>query len=187
MNDKKCCPMSCLISIVAVFIFLNLFNWAVHGLWLMPDYQATAPLWRTQEDMQGFHVWWLLYFAAMAVITTCFFKKFCKGYAACHCGPSCPCGMNCPCKQAVATKKSCPIQTGLCFGLKLGLILGLPMASSYLYMPIPLALAVKWLVAGVLEGLGIGLVLGMLSGGKGKSCGVNACTPATPSAGATDI
>ncbi len=148
----KKCAFSCLISVVAVFVFLNLYGMLVHGHLLMADYQATANLWRTQEEMQTMCIGWLAYYAVLSIILTCWFKKSRSAFAACSTtsAPSC-----------------CPIKSGgLCFGLKLGLLMGTMMASSYLYMPIPGELAVKWFFTGLVEGLGIGVILGMTCRGK---------------------
>ena len=121
--------------------------------------------------MKTLGCWWVAVDGLLAIVFTCFFKKFRKCAAACHCGPECACGPNCPCKIAVADKNSCcPIKSGgLCFGLKIGLIMGILMASTYIYMPIPSSLAIKWFFAYLVEGIGIGAVLGICSGIGGKN------------------
>ena len=46
-NCKSECPVKkCLLSVVAVFIFLMAYNFVVHHNLLMDDYRATASLWR---------------------------------------------------------------------------------------------------------------------------------------------
>jgi len=169
---KNCPKKNCLISVLAVIIFMMAYNYVVHQVLLKPDYAATASLWRTPEDMKNFCGGWIAYYVIFAMVVTCFFKKFRKATGTCHCGPECACGPNCPCKIAVADAKSCcPIKSGgACFGLKLGLIMGLNMGITYFYMPIPMDLAIKWFFTGLVEGLGIGIVLGMVCKGKSSSC-----------------
>jgi hypothetical protein len=179
---KKCSPKTCIFSFLAVLVFLFGYDWLVHGNLLTADYEATASLWRPAADMQSMWVYCIAYHVALAAVLTCFFKKFRKGFAVCHCGPECQCGDNCPCKQAVAAANSCcPIQSGgVCFGVKVGLILALSHATLYILLPIPGALAVKWFVAYLVQGIGAGAVLGIVCGsmdkGNGKSCGTTSCS-----------
>lgn len=145
---KPCKMTACLIPMAAVFIFLNLYSMLVHGHLLMEEYTATASLWRTEEEMNALAPYWAAYYALFAMAATCLFKKMCK------------CKLSC--NKGGCTPTRCPIKSGgTCFGLKLGIILGLGMASSYLYMPIPSSLAIKWFLTGLGEGLGIGIILGM--------------------------
>lgn len=147
---SSCNKKACIISVVAVTLFLMAYGWLVHGVVLKPDYDATASMWRSEEEMQQFFPFCMLFPIAFAMIYTCLFKKFQKGLIAC-------------CPEAGNT--CCPIKSGgMCFGLKLGLLLGLLMAQGYMWLPIPLSLAVKWFVAGLVEGLGVGIILGMISG-----------------------
>ena len=163
MNDKKHCMKSCLLSVLGVFVFLNLYGWLVHGNLLMDDYKATASLWRTPEDMKNFCGGWLAYYALLSFVVTCWFKKTRACLACCKNGP------------AEAAKTCCPIKSGgLCFGMKLGLVMGMGMGCAYFYMPIPLSLGVKWFFAGLVEGLGIGAILGMLC--KNAECATSCTT-----------
>lgn len=163
MNKSKPCMKTCLISVVAVFAFLFGYDWLVHGQLLKADYEATASLWRSQEEMQKMFVWCIAYHAALAIVLTCWFKKVRACHAACKT----------ECSTEAATT-CCPIKSGgLCFGMKVGLLLGITHASSYIWLPIPAALAIKWFIASLVQGMGAGVVLGMLC--KGKSCGTGAC------------
>lgn len=176
MNNTKCCLKTCIVSFVSVFIFLFGYDWFVHGHLLMADYEATASLWRPMEDMQKMFGWCIAYHVALAAVITCFFKKFKKAAAICTCGPECQCGPNCPCKATSDCNTRCPIKSGgLCFGIKVGLLLALSHATLYIWLPIPGALAVKWFVAYLVQGIGAGIVLGMVCGKGKKSCGTNSC------------
>jgi len=143
---KKFCTKTCIISFIAVFIFLNLYSMLVHGNLLMADYEMTPELWRTPEEMEAFGAWWPLYYALLAMILCCWFKKTkaCMG----------------PCNKD-AEKPNSSMAAGVCFGVKLGVLMGLMMGSSYLYMPVSLDLAVKWFFTGLFEGIGVGIILGV--------------------------
>lgn len=162
-NEKKCCPVQCAISFIAVLVFLFAYDWLVHGHLLMADYQATASLWRPEAEMQALWPWCIAYHVALAAVITCFFKKFKKGMAAC-------------CPESCETR--CPIKSGgVCFGMKVGLILALSHSVNYIWLAIPGDLAVKWFAAYLIQGIGAGAVLGIVSGGKGKgSCATTSCS-----------
>ncbi|MDX2074434.1 MAG: hypothetical protein SFX19_08755 [Alphaproteobacteria bacterium] len=162
-NTKKCCPKTCIISFIAVFAFLFGYDWLVHGHLLMADYEATASLWRPQEEMQQFFGYCIAYHAALAAVLVCFFKKF----RSCKCGPTCQCNPE-------AASSCCPIKSGgLCFGIKVGLLMGLAHASNYIWLAIPGDLAVKWFIAYLVQGAGAGVILGMVC--KSKSCSKGSC------------
>lgn len=144
----KCMNKTCLISVIATSLFLMGYGFVVHEILLKADYMATADMWRTPEEMQTFFPWCMLFPVGIAMVLTCLFKKFKAGCAA-------------KCPDAAAS--CCPIKSGgLCFGMKIGLLFGLLMAQSYIWMPIPLDLAVKWFFAGLGQGVGAGIVLGMV-------------------------
>ncbi len=151
------CPVSaCAIPVIALFIFLSAYNTLVHGHLLMDEYKATAALWRTPEEMNALAPWWMGYYALLSAVLACWFKKSKSAF-------SCA-------KTPEEAASRCPIKSGgCCFGLKLGLLMGLLMASSYLYMPIPSSLAIKWFFTGLFEGLGAGMVLGITCRGP-SSC-----------------
>lgn len=159
----KCDKKTCIISFIAVFAFLFGYDWLVHGTLFKPDYDALSGVItvRPEEEMKQLFIWCIAYHALLAAVVTCLFKKFRKGMIAC-------------CPESANT--CCPIKTGgLCFGLKIGLLLALAHTSVYIWMPIPGALAVKWFIAYLVQGAGAGALLGILSGGKGSSCGTNSC------------
>lgn len=160
---SECNKKACVISFIAALAFVFGYDWFVHGQLLKADYEATASLWRTPEEMEQFWPWCIAYHIALAAILTCLFKKFRKGVLAC-----CPDSAN----------TCCPIKTGgLCFGVKIGLLLGIVHASSYIWLPIPGSLAIKWLLTGLGQGIGVGVILGIISGKfSGGSCGTASCS-----------
>lgn len=158
-TNKKCDPKTCIITFIGVFAFLFGYDWLVHGNLLKADYEGLASLSRPKEEMEQMFVWCLAYHVALAAVLVCWFKKVRACMAACHT----------ECSTEAATT-SCPVKSGgLCFGLKVGLLLALAHTSVYIWMPISGALAVKWFAAYIVQGLGVGAVLGMLC--KSKNCG----------------
>ena len=130
-SNSKCCK-SFILGALALWVFYNALSYVVHHVWLAGDYQATASLWRSEVEMQNFAGAWLVYYAIIAAIVTCIFSMCChprQGESSCKAG-----------------------HRAMHFGVKLGLLFGLMMGSAYLYMPIPLALGIKWFVAGFVQG-----------------------------------
>jgi hypothetical protein len=134
--------MSCikplLMSTLAVALFTFVFEFLVHGMWLMPLYEQTASLWRPMEEMGpsalSFARLFLLSFLISALTCKCMKKN-----SACGDGNA-------------AGKTTCSNQQALCFGVILGLFMGIMMAGSYLWMPIPGELAMKWFIGGLVQG-----------------------------------
>ena len=161
MNNKKPCMKTCIISVIAVFAFLFGYDWLVHGQLLKADYEALKGIIsvRADEEMKQYFIWCIAYHALLAAVITCWFKKV----RACHAA----CATEC---ATTAATTCCPIKSGgLCFGIKVGLLLALAHTSVYIWLPIPGALAVKWFVAYVVQGAIAGCILGMIC--KSKDCG----------------
>lgn len=144
MNKEECKKpgIKCLIPVVAVFATIFGFQWLYHGVYMMPDYEATASLWRPKEEMEGMMWICILTKLIMAFAITCLFCWVAKG---------CESGGRCPMK-------------GARFGLKIGLILGAHDFASYMWLPIQMDMAVKWFVGDVIMGVLIGVVLAFVMG-----------------------
>lgn len=156
----QACLKACLLPTVAVFIFMFAFDWLYHGHLLMSMYEQTASVWRPMEEMQQFMVYCLFYHAALALVFAVSYGCYLKKTAMCATLPE------------GAEKAACPQKRGLCYGLVVGLIMGLNHSSAYIHLPIPLELALAWFAGSVLQGLGIGLVLSY------TYCTKKGCTPA---------
>lgn len=126
-----------LISTGAIFVFWFLFDFLVHGVLLKGLYEQTASLWRPMAEIQG--AWWMhLISIAIAFI---FSWLWC-----------------CSVKNEMRNPKG-----GLCFGSKLGTIYGLSMGlGMYAVMPIPMALALSWMVASIVSFAGAGLIAALI-------------------------
>lgn len=145
----KCPKARCMISVIAVFAFMFLFDKLFHGCsWMMEKYEETAHLWRSPDDMAHYAPWFFVRYGIMALVICCLYKKFAAGMAA---GGTC--------EKTGIISKCTPYKTGICFGIKIGLLIGVVQASSYIWLPISGEVAIAWLVASVIQGIGVGLIL----------------------------
>jgi len=120
------------LSILACFAFIFLFEWIFHGILLKDLYVSTADLWRTEEEMiQYFH--WAL-FSQLWFVTA-----FAWVFTQCF--------------------ENHGIKEGIRFGLGMGLVMGAMTFGFYPYMPIPIILALAWVVGSLLEGVLLGIIL----------------------------
>jgi hypothetical protein len=146
-SEGLCCPISgCPIKhvvILAVTAFAVMFGleWLFHGIYMMPDYEATASLWRSEAEMQGLFGFCMIRKGLMALAIAGLF-----GWAGKSCG-----GITCPVKGAK-------------FGLLIGLLLGANDFGTYIWMPIPMDMAIKWLIGNTLIGVVLGAVLAVVCG-----------------------
>ena len=141
-----CCMLKGLMVIAAAFAALFAFDWVFHGQIMMDQYKATASMWRPESEMQNY--WWVCIGTKLvtAAIFACLYCRFC---GCCDDGVS-------------------PVKKGVKLGFKLGLLLGLAAFASYAWMPIPMEMAVAWLVGNTVKGIFVGAVLGMMYKGCKK-------------------
>ena len=128
MNTKRLT-----LSFVAVFVFVFLYDFAVHGQLLTELYEQTSNLWRPKGEhkMEFIFASQVLFSAMIAYIFTRNHEN--KG-----------------------------IRESVRFGLMIGLLIGATQIGTYCYMPIPLALTLSWTVAEIVKGLGAGIVLALV-------------------------
>lgn len=124
-----------ILATLALFLFSFLYEMAVHGFFLMKLYVQTPVLWRTVEEVTGY---WPLGPGIQLVISAWLAFAFSQLY---------PKG---------------GVKNGLLFGLFFGVFAGLIMGSFFLWMPISRELGLSWLLNGIGEGLGGGLILGSI-------------------------
>ncbi len=161
---KNCPKKQCFISVIALFVFLYAFEYVLNGHVLMGMYNETPQLWRSPEEMAQYAPWFPVRYLLLAMVITCLFKKMCKcdnvGGNTAEASAEVPaCGTGKPC---------CPSKKAVCFGTKIGLLMGILAASCYIWMPISGMLAIAWLVSHIIEGIGIGIVLACVW--KKKEC-----------------
>lgn len=124
-----------LLAIVVAFAVIFGTDFLIHGFWLNPDYEATKSLWRPENEMHT-HFCWMLFAQFLCAAT--FVIIWAKGFA----------GRN--------------IATGITFGLLMGLFQGVWAIINYVVMPLPGALATKWLLAGVVQCVLLGIVTALI-------------------------
>lgn len=135
------CPISgvniprFLIASIAGFLFLFGFDYLVHHIWLNEAYVEHVDLWRPAENMESFYPYMI---ARQILLVWLIGYIFTRNF------------------------EEKGLLEGIRFGLPVGLLLGLIMASSYIWMPITSELALGWLVSGIGTGLGLGIIFALL-------------------------
>ena len=126
-------PTRLIVAILIVFVGIFASDFVIHGVWLKSDYAASASLWRPEAEMQKF-MGWLMLGQLLAAITST--TLYAKGFA----------------------DKACPV-CAVMFGLFMGLFMQANTFITYAVQPIPAGIAVKWFVAGIVQGALLGLLL----------------------------
>ncbi len=123
------------LAIVVGFLVIFGTDYLIHAVWLMPDYKATASLWRPDAEMQTHFLWMLL---AQFLCAATFVIVWAKGFA------------------------GRPISCGITFGLIMGMFQQVWVMINYVVMPMPGDLAVKWYISGLAQAVLIGMVAALL-------------------------
>jgi hypothetical protein len=146
---KECPKKKCLLSFLSVFAFMMGYETLEFSVWLAPLYKASASMWRPMADMDSLSNWYIVHTAVLAGIICCLYKCF-------H-----PCEMG---KDAAAPMddKSCAFKRSIKFGVKIGLLMGVLASRSYAWMPVHMNITMAWFFGALAEGVGIGLVLGVV-------------------------
>jgi hypothetical protein len=123
-----------LLAGLAILIAWTMIDLPLHRFFLAPLYEQNAVLWRPFDQL-NIGLIYVVIFVLIAV--------FVGGY------------------QLLVRPKS--LLAGLAFGSLLGLALGISAGfGTYIHMPIPLTLAIGWLIGGWLKGIAAGAILGSL-------------------------
>ena len=136
-----CCSKKYILATLAIAVWAWLFDFIVHGNLLKQTYEATASLWRPIDEMQAMWPLCIAYHLVMGFL-------FAGGYLCCKAKAD----------AAASAGASCSGKSNLCFGLWVGLLLGVPQLMVFVWMPVPLELPlawfgtelVKWTLAGVI-------------------------------------
>ena len=118
---------------VVGFIFIAVSDFVIHGQILADIYAETPDLWRAPEDMNV--AWMTTGQVLIAAITAFIFTRNFEDK-----GP----------------------MEGVRFGIMLGCLFAVMMSLSYAWMPISLLLAIYWAASGLMQGLGLGIIYGLL-------------------------
>lgn len=121
------------ISVLATFVFVFLYDFLVHGFLLGDLYRQTAQLWRSEEEYK-MPVMLMSEFGFSAVLAYIFTLNY-EGKG---------------------------VGEGVRFGLWIGMLLGAIEIGKYSYMPVPIILMLSWVLAALLTGLGSGIVLSLV-------------------------
>lgn len=122
-------------SCLALFAFIFLYESLIHNYVLMSMYQATSEVWRDFAKMETMMPLALSYQLALSAWSAFIFSKIYPEGG---------------------------IQKGLMFGLFFGVFAGILTSSWYLWLNVPAGLGLSWFFCGIGEGIGGGLVLGMI-------------------------
>jgi len=125
INLKKC-----FLSIFAVFAFIFVFDFIVHGFLLKDTYMQTQSLWRPESE----GMMWVMFASQFlyATFVTSFFIRLLAGRSK---------------------------HVAIHFGFYLGIIVAAMKLGVYAYMPLPFMLVASWMFAAFLLNLGIGFIL----------------------------
>ena len=126
-------PKRLLLAVIAVFIGVFLTDFLMHGVWLKGDYAATASLWRPEGEMQK-QMGWLMLGQFLAAVT--FTVLYAKGFAATAC-----------------------LRCAAIYGLFMGLFGQAATCITYAVQPLPASIAVKWFLAGLVQGVLMGVLV----------------------------
>lgn len=119
------------LSAIAGFLYVFALDWVYHCVLLKNAYLATAPLWRTPEEMRILTPYAVL---GQLIFATVSAYIFVHGY----------------------TKKG--MEEGVKFGFYLGSLLSALYFMCYAFMPVPLNIVLAWIAAGYLKALGLGII-----------------------------
>ncbi len=131
------CSFNCTrfaIAAIAGFIFTFVFDFIVHGIMIMPLYDATADLWRPESTMMEYlPTSMIVSFLTVATLLYIFTRHY-EGKG---------------------------INEGVRFGAMMGVLIGLISFGMYVYLPIPITLAVAWFASSLVWLIGLGIVFSL--------------------------
>jgi hypothetical protein len=126
-------PKRLVLAIVAVFIATFATNFLIHEIWMKSDYAATMSLWRPATDVQKYFPFLLL---GQFLFAVAFVVIWSKGF------------------PAVSTLG------GTClYGITMALFSQAETLVLYAVQPLPAHIAVKWFLAGLVQGVVLGVVV----------------------------
>jgi hypothetical protein len=126
-------PKRLVLAIVAVFIATFATDFLIHGVWMTNDYAATMSLWRPEADMKRYFPFLLL---GQFLFAAAFVVIWSKGF------------------PAVSTLG------GTClYAVTMALFSQAETLVLYAVQPLPAHIAVKWFLAGLVQGVVLGVVV----------------------------
>ncbi len=123
-----------ILAILAVFVTWSVLDFIIHGVILSAAYHATAQLWRPMNQMKMSVLHVVTFIAAIAFVTI---------YV-----------------RLISPKDIFrALEYGVLFGIATGVSMGL---GTYSVMPIPLYMAIVWLVGSIIEMALGGIIVGAI-------------------------
>jgi len=123
-----------IISILAIFVVLNILDLVMHGLVLSSAYQTTAHLWRLPNEIKVGVLYLVRLVFALAFV--CVYVRFFVGKT---------------------------VRNGIEYGFWFGLATAMSMGfGSYSVMPVPFEMALVWFAGSLIKGLAAGLIAGLI-------------------------
>lgn len=120
------------LAVIAVYVVYQILGYLIHEVWLAETYASLAHVWRPEAELLS--KTWIM-FVTSFVFCVFFVYIFVRGY------------------------ENRGIAEGLRYGLIIGLFFSIPQAyESYVILPIPYSLALKWFLSGVVASLVLGAV-----------------------------
>lgn len=123
------------LSVVVVFIFIYLFEWLFHGMYMHSMYEQTAQFWRGEEQMQQYFPFLLL---GQFVVALMFCFIYTKGY------------------------QGFGIMEGVRYGIYMAILLNAPLLMWYAVSTYPTDMLIKWAVGGFAEIIFAGIILSLV-------------------------
>ncbi len=139
MNTKKL-----VLAIIVAYVVLMGSNFLIHDVWLKADYEDTAGAWRQMDQIQ--HRMWI-----MCIGQLCFTALFAFIYT-----------------RGVEDKPW--FGQGVRYGILITLLAVVPHSlGEYVTVDMPHMLALKWIVAGGVQMIILGLIVAGILGPKGSA------------------
>ena len=126
-------PLRLVLTVVVATVAVFATDFLIHRVWLDAAYKATATLWRTEAEMQA-HFGWLM--LGQFLFAATFSILWAKGFA----GTAC---LRCACL----------------YGLFMGVFSQTATLITYAVQPFPADIAAKWIGAGIVQGVLLGVVV----------------------------
>ena len=126
-------PKSLLITVLVAFVTVFVSDFLIHQVWLSGTYKVTASLWRPEAEMM----------AKMPLILLCQFSAslaFTMIFAACVAEKRC---MSCTLKYSAS----------------MGVFSAAGQFMMYCVQPLPLGLALKWVLAAIVQAVVLGIIV----------------------------
>lgn len=115
---------SLLMAMLAMFVFIFVSDFVIHGMLLADWYKETANLWRSESEMQSYMLWML---AGQFLIAKFFTVIFAKGY------------------EGQGWKE------GLRYGILMGPLFAAGYFIQYATTPLPIGLLWAWVLAALFQ------------------------------------